>query len=237
MGYLITALALLLHAAQAQELMIAAAADLAPLEKQLTAAFRKESGIRARFSLGSSGMLARQIANGAPFDLYLSANEGFVRDLAGSGHLEAATIKSYATGRLGLWSASGKVKSNKDLDTAKSIAIANPKHAPYGMAAEQFLRSQGSFGQLESKLVLAENVRQAFEFARTGNADAVITSWTMLHDKGGNLLPDSGHKPIRQSGGVVKGSKNQAAARRFLDFLIGPKGQAILQAGGLFPPK
>ncbi|MBE0658340.1 MAG: molybdate ABC transporter substrate-binding protein [Bryobacteraceae bacterium] len=207
------------------------------MEKKLTEVFLKDTGLRVRFSLGSSGMLARQIANGAPFDAYLSANEGFVRELTASGDLDALTVKNYATGRLGLWSANGKVKTISDLYALRSVAIANPKHAPYGMAADEMLRQESSFGQLQAKLVLAENVRQAFEFARTGNADAVITSWTLLHDKGGILLPDSGHKPIRQSGGVVKGSKNQAAARRFIEFLTGPKGQAILQAGGLFPPR
>jgi molybdate transport system substrate-binding protein len=237
MRYLPCLLALALQAVHAQELIIAAAADLAPLEKKLTAAFLKETGVRLRFSLGSSGMLARQIANGAPFDAYLSANEGFVQELTASGHLDPSTVKNYATGRLGLWSASGKVKTIRDLHALRSVAIANPKHAPYGMAAEELLRSDSSFGQLQTKLVLAENVRQAFEFARTGNTDAVLTAWTLLHDKGGILLPDSGHKPIRQSGGVVKGSKNQASARRFIDFLTGPKGQAILQAGGLFPPR
>ncbi|MBA3975408.1 MAG: molybdate ABC transporter substrate-binding protein [Candidatus Solibacter sp.] len=237
MQRLLPILFLVLQAVQAQELIVAAAADLAPLEKKLTEAFLRDTRLRVRFSLGSSGMLARQIANGAPFDAYLSANEGFVQELTATGHLDPATVRNYATGRLGIWSANGKVKTIKDLYALRSLAIANPKHAPYGMAAEQFLRSHGSFGQIESRLVLAENVRQAYEFARTGNADAVITSWTMLHDKGGILLPDSGHKPIRQSGGVVKGSKNQAAARRFIDFLTGPKGQAILQAGGLFPPR
>lgn len=237
MRYLFTALLLLVQVLHAQELIVAAAADLAPLEKQLTEAFLKETGIRTRFSLGSSGMLARQIANGAPYDLYLSANEGFVKELMDAGQLDPATVRHYATGRLGLWSASGKVKTIKDLEATKLIAMANPKHAPYGMAAEELLKREGSFGQLQSKLVLAENVRQAYEFARTGNADAVVTSWTMLFDKGGILLPDSGHKPIRQSGGVVKRSKNQEGARRFLAFLTGPKGQEILQAGGLFPPR
>jgi molybdate transport system substrate-binding protein len=237
MRYLLLFVPLILQTLHAQQLIIAAAADLAPLERNLTEAFVKETGLRVRFSLGSSGMLARQIANGAPFDAYLSANEGFVQELTASGHLDPSTVKNYATGRLGLWSASGKVKTIKDLHSLRSVAIASPKHAPYGMAAEELLRSESSFGQLQSKLVLAENVRQAFEFARTGNTDAVLTAWTLLHDKGGILLPDSGHKPISQSGGVVKRSKNQAAARRFMEFLTGPKVQAILQAGGLFPPR
>lgn len=234
---LLPLLSILVYPVVAQELIIAAATDLAPLELQLAGGFRAETGLNIKFSFGSSGMLARQVANGAPFDVYLSANEGFVGELRADGHLDPATIRNYAVGRLGLWSADGKIKKLSDLLVLRSIAMANPRHAPYGMAAEQLLRSEGSFGRLQPRLVLAENVRQAFEFARTGNADAVITAWSLVFDKGGILLPDSGHKPIRQTGGVVKGSRNATAAKRFMDFIAGPKGQAILLAGGLFPPK
>jgi len=230
-------LLLLLYPAVAQQLIVAAAADLAPVEKPLAAAFHAETGISLKFSFGSSGMLARQVANGAPFDVYLSATEVFVDELKAGGRLDPATARNYATGRLGLWSPDGKIKTISNLHGLRSVAIGNPKHAPYGMAAEQLLRSEGSFGRLQPKLVLAENVRQAFEFARTGNADAVITAWSLVFDKGGILLSDTGHGPIRQSGGVVTGSKNPAAARRFMDFLTGPKGQAILRARGLFPPR
>ena len=226
-----------LYPVAAQDLIVAAAADLSPMEKQLAAGFREASGLTVRFSFGSSGMLARQVAEGAPFDVYLSANEGFVKEVTAAGHLDPATVKSYATGRIGLWSADGKVKNVEDLDTVRTLSMANPRHAPYGIAAEEFLKSTGSFGRVQSKLILAENVRQAFEFARTRNTDAVITSWTLLYDKGGVLLPDSRHSPIRQSGGVLKSSKQPEAARKFMEFLTGPRGQAILRAGGLFQPK
>jgi molybdate transport system substrate-binding protein len=220
-----------------QEVLVAAAADLAPLQKPLAEAFIKESGIRIRFSLGSSGMMARQVANGAPFDVYLAANEEFVTGLAASGHLDQSTVTNYATGRIGLWSLSGKVKTMNDLYNTGTIAIPNPRHAPYGVAAEAWLKSAGAFRRLQPKLIVAENVRQAFEFARTGNTDAVLTAWTLLIDAGGVLVPESGHPPIRQFGGIMKGARNLDSARRFMAFLTGPKGQAILQAGGLFPPK
>lgn len=227
--------ALLSTSGRAQPLTIAAAADLTPLEPELRKAFPMNN---IRFTFGSSGMLARQIENGAPFDLYLSANEDFVRDLARAGRLLPDTVRAYATGRLGLWSPTGAVRTLEDLlkPGVRHIALANPRHAPYGLAAEQLLRERGLWPKLQPRLVLGENVRQAFEFARTGNADAVITSWTLLHDKGGVLLPDTGHAPIRQAGGVVRGAANERVARAFLEFLASPKGQQVLARYGLFPP-
>ncbi len=231
--------ALLLPSASSQELLVGAASDLSPLETALRQSFEAKSGVRMRFSFGSSGMLARQVRSGAPYDVYLSANEQFVKDLAKDGLLLPDTARAYATGRLGLWSASGRVRSVKDLagPEVRHIAIPNPQHAPYGVAAEQLLRKAGLWEKVQGRLVLAENVRQAFEYARTGNADAVLTSWTLLFDKGGILLPDSQHAPIRQAGGVVKGAKNERAARAFLDFLGSGEGQGLLARYGLFPPK
>ncbi|QOY86107.1 molybdate ABC transporter substrate-binding protein [Paludibaculum fermentans] len=212
---------------------IAAAADLTPLESALSA----QSSTPVTWSFGSSGLLARQIRAGAPFDLYLSANEAFVQDLAKSDLLLPGSVRTYATGRLGLWSLSGHIRTLKDLTLpeVRHIALPNPQHAPYGAAARELLEKAGLWKQLQSKIVLAENVRQAYEFGRTGNADAVLTSWTLLHDQGGLLLNDKDHAPIRQSGGVVKGAKNTKAAQAFLDFLLSPAGQKILLRFGLTP--
>lgn len=119
----------------------------------------------------------------------------------------------------------------------RGIAIPNPAHAPYGMAAVEMLKRAGLYERVKGKLIYGENVRQAFEFASTGNADAVITSWTMLKEaRGALLLPAGLHPPIRQAGGVVAGSANAAAARKFLDFLLSPAGQAVLRKGGLDQP-
>jgi molybdate transport system substrate-binding protein len=227
--------ALLSSSLSAQSLTIAAAADLAPLETDLTEAFQRVSSTAVRFSFGSSGQLARQIGNGAPYDVYLSANESFVRELEQAGKLVAGSVRVYATGRLGLWSAGGDTRTLKDLTraTVRHIAIANPAHAPYGAAAEQALRHAGLWDQLQPKLVYAENVRQAFEYARTRNADAVITSWTLVHASGGTLLDASSHAPIRQAGAIVKGTPNEQAARAFLKLLESPAGRAILARHGL----
>jgi molybdate transport system substrate-binding protein len=223
----------------AQPLLVAAAADLAPLEAPLTRGYGAFGGGTLRFVFGSSGMLARQIENGAPYDLFLCANEQIVKDLAAHKHLIADSVTGYAAGRLGIWSARGTPPSLTALVDAKFrlIAIANPEHAPYGAAARGLLQRAGLWAQLQPKIMLAENVRQAYEYARTGNADVVITSWTLLcGEPGAKLLPGSAYPPIRQSGGVVTGTRNELKSRAFLRFLLSPAGQSILQAGGLFPP-
>jgi len=230
---------LALAADSTKTLLIAAAADLAPFEAHLTQAFTAVGGGPVRFSLGSSGMLARQLESGAPYDVYLSANEQFVQQLATSGKLLNDSLACYATGRLGVWSVRAPVGDLQALtgSSYRLIAIPNPEHAPYGAAAVAMLRRQGLWPKLQPKAIFAENVRQAFEYAATGNADAVITAWTLLRGRpGAKLLPAASHPPIRQSGGVVRGSAQEARARAFLRFLLAPAGQAILRAGGLDPP-
>ncbi len=165
-------------------LTIAAASDLAPLADSLVSA----SPIRpVTWSFGSSGQLRRQIEAGAPFDLYLSANEEYVRQLERSGHLLKGSVRVYAQGQLGWWCPSRKLTGINDLlkPEIRRIALPNPAHAPYGAAAVEMLKRAGVYDKLRDKLVFGENVRQAYEFARTGNVDAVITSWTLLQNTSG----------------------------------------------------
>jgi molybdate transport system substrate-binding protein len=217
------------------DLQVAAASDLAPLQKQLEEAFRLASGKRVRFVTASSGSLKQQIQNGAPYDVFLSANQEYVRELARSSHIDPATVVIYAQGRIALWSADGKVKSLHDLPNLKHVAIPNPGHAPYGVAARQALEKQGLWKRVEPAIVYGENVRQALQFAETRNADAVITSWTLLLNRG-TLIPAEWHAPILQSGGVVAATKQPQLARAFLDFLVSSAGRKILAAGGLQSP-
>lgn len=222
--------------ARAADLLVAGASDLAPLTTPLDQEFERLFHTRVRFTLASSGSLARQVENGAPFDVFLSADERTVKELAAAGHLEPDVI-IYATGRLGLWSKDGRVRSLEDLKKPGVIhlAIANPEHAPYGIAARKALEAQGMWREVQPKIVYGENVRQAMEFAESGNADAVITSWTLLIGRG-VLLPAEWHDPIRQAGGVVKSSAQGGVARQFLKFLTSAEGRKILAGGGLFPP-
>jgi molybdate transport system substrate-binding protein len=213
---------------RAEDLLIAAASDLAPLAPKIEKAYKE----KIRFTLASSGSLKQQIENGAPFDVFLSANEVYVKDLAAAGLVTDGTV--YAIGRIALWSPKGSVKSLQDLKktTVTHLAIPNPQHAPYGVAAKEALESQGLWKQVEPKIVYGENVRQALQFAESGNVEAVITSWTLLIGKG-MLLPAEWHSPIRQTGAIVKSSSQADAGRRFLKYLTGPEGQKILKDGGL----
>jgi molybdate transport system substrate-binding protein len=223
----------------AAELLVAAASDLATAEKTLTQEFEAVTGHHVQFVFHASGMLARQIQHGAPYDAYLSANEKYVRDLVAAGDLLEDSVVVYATGRLGLWSARWKAEGLEDLlrEDVRHIAIANPAHAPYGLAAKQVLVGRNLWERLQPRIVLGENVRQAWQYGDSGNADVVITSWTLVLGEGGVIIPAEWHEPIRQAGGVLKQSKQLEAARSFLEFLMSARGQSALRRHGLFPPE
>ena len=129
----------------ASELLVAAAADLTTVQEPLARGFERTTGQKLRFTLGASGMLTQQIEQGTPYDVFLSANEAFVSDLARSGRLEPDSVRVYAFGQLGLWSKNGSVKRLADLKDPRvlHLAIANPAHAPYGVAAREMLERLG----------------------------------------------------------------------------------------------
>ncbi len=217
------------------ELLIAAASDLANMGDALQASF---PDAELKFSFGSSGMLARQIEAGAPFDVYLSANEEFVMDLEKKRRVIKEDILIYATGRLGLWSKSGAIQDFRDFGKFERVrvAIANPQHAPYGKAAKEALIKAGLWEKVEKDVVYAENVRQTMQFAESGNVDVTITAWSLVHDKGGVLVPGEYHTPIRQVGAELSKSKQRRVGRKFMEFLTGPEGRKILLEHGLFVP-
>ena len=218
----------------AAEFLVAAAADVVRLEQPLREGFQKAAGGQIRFVFGSSGMLARQIENGAPYDVYLSANEKFVHDLAAQVKLDPQSVRVYALGRVALWSKDRAIGKLSDLGTVGRLSLPNPAHAPYGVAARQALEKEGAWKSLETRVVYAENVRQALQFAETGNVDAAITAWSLVFDRGGILIPAGLHAPIRQAAGVVASSSNRVLAARFLDYLSSPDGRALLSRYGLF---
>jgi len=221
-----------------ESILVAAAADMQPLQNQLQAAFRRLSGGEAVFTFGASGSLAQQVRNGAPYDVYLSANDTFVRQLADAGQLMKESIQVYAYGRIALWSKGGRIHSLADLTASavQHVAIANPVHAPYGAAAQAVLKSQGLWDKLQGKIVYGENVEQTFQYAESGNADAAIVSWSLVLNRGGILLPAAWHPRISQTGGVVKGSRNPVLARRFMTFLTSREGRAVLKQFGFDLP-
>ena len=220
----------------AAELQVAAAADLAQVQAALGGAFAKKSGIPVRWITGSSGVLAKQAENGAPFDVFLSASESYVRDLVLHDSALRDSVVVYATGRVGLWSSSGSVRELNDLlkPAIRHIAIANPAHAPYGLAAKEALESRGLWKKIESKLVYGENVRQALRFAESGNADAVLTAWALVKSKTGavEVSPKGTYKPLRQAGVVLKTTHEEKAAGEFLRFLMSGEAQKIFRDAG-----
>lgn len=224
------ALLLSLAAAQAAELLVAAASDLAPLE----AAIRQACPAGVRFSFGSSGSLLRQIENGAPFDVYLSASEEFVKNGIAKGVL-TGPAQVYAHGRIALWSRDSSITSLNQLTQAKilHIAIANPATAPYGAAAKQALERARLWSSLQPRIVFGENIRQTLQFAESGNADAAIVAWTLVHDRGGTLLPESLHQPINQAGAMVAATKQPQVARAFLEWLGSATAQSLFRTHGL----
>ena len=184
------------------------------------------------FSFGASGMLARQIENGAPFDLFLSADEFQLEPLIKKNRVNADSRQVYAIGRLAVWSKSGTYKNWTDLARAQHIAIANPVHAPYGRAAQEALEKAGLWTKIQDKLVLAENVRQAFQFAESGNADVCLTAFSLVYDQGGVAVSENLHRPLRQIGVVLSKSKQKKEAAAFLDFLLSPAGRSIFATHG-----
>ncbi len=222
-------------AAQVKAVLVAAASDLSTVGPELTSGFCKgRADCPVRWVNGSSAVLAQQIEHGAQFDLFLSANAAFVDQLASNGKILPGSVKPYAIGRLGVLWRDGKKHPLRELTTpiAKYIALPNPKLAPYGVAAQEALEYAGLWGMVQGKVVYGENVRQALQLVQSGNADAVITSDSLLKGKDAELIPADWHKPIVQEAGIVAASENREGARRFLDFLLSETGQAILARYG-----
>ena len=230
--------------------LVAAASDLQFALDEIVAGFRRHTGIAPRITYGSSGNLARQIEQGAPFELFLSADEAYVARLAARG-LTQDDGTLYATGRIVLFTPHGSpLEPDPRLEdlaarlasrTSGRLAIANPEHAPYGRAAEQALRSLGVWEALQPRLLLGENVAQAAQFASSGNADGGIIAHSLalapaLRDRGRFvLLPETLHAPLRQR--MVLLQRASPAAARFYDYLRSPASRAILGAHGFVLPE
>jgi molybdate transport system substrate-binding protein len=220
-------------------LTVAAASDLTNIEPSLASAFRKyEPKVEVRFVTAASAMLRQQIDSGAPYDVFLSANAEYVDKLASSRKLTPDSVKSYATGRVGvLWSDKKHHNINDLMQSwVRFVALPNPKLAPYGVAAQQALEHAGIWQQVQPKVVYGENVRQTLQLFESGNADAVLTSDSLLQGKSPDLIPPDWHRPIVQKGGIVAASPNQQAARKFLDFVVSPAGQAVFAQFGFGGP-
>jgi len=235
--------------AAAQEITVAAAADMSAALPELVAAYAKKTGQTVKLSFGASGNLTNQIRNGAPFDVFFSADEEYPRQLIAEGLALRETLYRYAVGRLVLW-----VPSDSPLDlsklgmralldpSVKKIAMANPATAPYGRAAQAALRHFEIYEQVSSRLVVGENVSQAAQFVESGNAQAGLIALShalapAMKDKGRYwTVPLDDYPTLNQAAIVLSKSKQQDAARKFLDFLRTPEAVSPLSSYGFSVP-
>ncbi|MDH5264458.1 MAG: molybdate ABC transporter substrate-binding protein [Betaproteobacteria bacterium] len=228
---------------------VAAASDLKFALDEIAAAWTRETGRPVRLAYGSSGNFRRQIAEGAPFELFLSADEAYVLALAREGRLEdEGTL--YAVGRLVLFAPAGSVVDPGQglaglaalarAGRVAKLAIANPAHAPYGRAAKEALEGAGAWAPLAGRLVLGENVSQAAQFAASGNAAAGLFAYSLaftpaVAGKGRfALVPESAHTPLRQRMALVKGAGEEA--RAFYRYLQGPAARGVFSRYGFALP-
>lgn len=228
---------------QSTELTVAAASDLSNAFEEIGRQFEATHKIKVTFVFGSTGLLARQIENGAPMDLFAAASVDYINQLEQKGLIVPGTKAIYARGRITLWTtADSPLKIEKIADLAhpevKRIAIANPDHAPYGLAAQQALQTAGIWDAVKPKLVFGDNIRQTLQYAETGNVDVSIVALSLSQQSKGRwtLIPEEMHQPIDQGLAVMKTTHNEAAAREFASFVTGPEGRAILgKYGFAFP--
>lgn len=223
------------------DLTVAAAANLQPAFHEIGAQFENETGLRVVFLFGSSGTLAAQIANGAPVDLYASANQRFVDQLKAQGLVLEDEI--FSIGRLALaWSGRPGLEitglSDLQRPEVKKIAMANPELAPYGAAAKEALVNSGLWESVKDKVVYGENVRQALQFVETGNAEVGFVALSEAAETGTPhmLLDQSLYTPLMQPLAIIKGSRHEESARRFADFVLGPAGRRALEKHGYGVP-
>ena len=224
-------------------LIVFAASDLGPALQKIVPQFEKTARAKVTVALGSSGTLAQQIRNGAPADVFFAANESFIDGLIPDGLVLSQSRLRYARGRIvivTLHSSPARVKSLQDLADPKvrRIAIANPAHAPYGLAAQQALEASGLWKLVQPKLVFGENVQQAVQFVRSGSVDAGIVARSIVEgaDLTWELVDDSLYAPVNQMAAIVTRTKEPALARSFLDFVSGEQGRAVMRQLGFLLP-
>lgn len=229
---------------RAQELTVAAAADLRPALEEIAARFQSASGTKVRPIYASSGDLFHQIQNGAPFDVFLSANVAYPRKLEADGQTVPGTYFEYAQGKIVLI-----VRKESPLDLGsglgallkpevKKIAIADPAHAPYGAAAVEALKAAKIYDQISPKLVMGENISQTASFVLSGAADAGIVALSLVAEPRTNSqvryveIPSEDYAPILQASVVLRSSKNQPAASKFQNYLRSEEAAGILRRFG-----
>lgn len=225
------------------ELNIAAASDLIHAFSEIGKLFEAETGTKVTFSFGSTGQLADQIENGAPFDVFAAANKFFIEQLDKKDLLISNTNTLYAIGRIGIATkadSSLKIEAIDDLlgsDVVK-VAIASPDHAPYGLAAKQALETANIWEKIEYKLIFGRNISDTLTYLETGNAEAAIIALSLVKENEVNffLIDEQMHAPLEQMIAVVKRTNHSEESKQFIDFIRGPIGKPIMESYGFSVP-
>jgi len=233
----------------AETVRLAAASDLVFCLEELTREFTHgHPEMEIKTSTGSSGNFFAQIKNGAPFDVFLSADMSYPRELVKAGMAEESTLLEYAIGRIVLWTTRTNLSLTNGLlclkdASVKRVAIANPDHAPYGRAARAALQHVGLWESIQPRLVLGENISQTLQFVQTGNADAGIVALSLVMSpkmaKTGRYVevPAEMYPPLQQGAVLTRQGRDNAAARAYLKFLQTAKAREIFDRHGFQLPK
>ena len=228
--------------AQADEVQVAVAANFTAPLQAIAADFEKDTGHKLIAAYGATGQFYAQIKNGAPFEVFLSADDSTPQKLENEGDTVKGSRFTYAIGTLALWSAKGgyvdsqgKVLSDNQY---QHLAIANPKAAPYGLAATQVLARLGLTDQVKAKIVEGQNITQAYQFVSTGNAELGFVALSQVYKdgkvSGGSawIVPADMHDPIKQDAVILNKGKDNPAAKALVDYLKGPKAAAVIKSYG-----
>jgi molybdate transport system substrate-binding protein len=230
--------------AEGQELTVAAASDLQFAMQEISARFEKQQGKTVRVVYGSSGNFFQQIQNGAPFDLFFSANLEYAKKLDSAGLTEPGSLYEYATGKIVIWvPADSKLDLKNGLralldPSVHKIAVANPEYAPYGQAAVAAMKKENVYERLAGKFVLGENISQTAAFVLSGSADVGIVALSLAlspNMKGKGRYAEvsaADYPPIEQACVVVRASQRKETARAFLEFVKSPAIADVLRSYG-----
>ena len=232
-----------------REIVVAAAADLSTALQEISDSYEHKTGVKVKLSFGASGALTQQIRNGAPFDVFFSADMDYPRQLVAAGEADGATLYQYAVGKLVLWAPADSPLDleHKGMDalldpSVKKIAIANPQHAPYGRAAVAALRHFGLYDRISDRLVLGENVSQAAQFAESGNAQAGFVALAhavapAMKGKGKYWeVPAESYPVLAQGVVLVSHSQHKKEAVEFVEFIKTKEAADVLRKYGFTVP-
>lgn len=235
-------------AGPAQPITIAAASDLQWVLKDTAARFEARTGIPVTLTFGSSGNFFSQIENGAPYDVFFSADIDYANMLEQHKFAEPGSLFRYATGKIALWIPNGSpLDINQGLEllrnpSIRKLAIANPQHAPYGRAAEAALKKSGLWPEVSAKIVEGENISQTAQLVQSGNADAGILALSLvvapaMKNQGKYyVIPAQLYPPLKQACVILRGSRHKTAAKQFVEFVKSPEIRQLFERYGFSVP-